>query len=323
MSNSEDSVGLLGLGSIGQIYGDHLLQAWPGLGVFDRDSARVARMVNAGAVARRSGSELGSTCGVIVVSLPNPPAVRQALAGEDGVFAGAASGTVIVDMSTVSPATSREMAALAAERGIDYLDAPVSGGAPMQGGVDGAGAGSLTFMVGGEESAFQRARSVMETLGDVFFHLGPSGSGSTVKLISNLVSGVYALVAAEAFTLGAAAGFAPERLVEVFQETDAKSFFMTDYLVPRLLRDDVQPGFSVALQLKDHRLASELGHEYGVPLLLNALATQIWEALRASGREGNDVTDAIRFMAEQAGVSLQSEASRAGAAASSEHGMLS
>ena len=158
----------------------------------------------------------------------------------------------------------------------------------------------MTFMVGGDDDAFARAQPVMAALGRVWLHLGPPGSGSTVKLISNLCAGIHALVAAEAFTLGAACGFSPERLLEVFAHTDAKSFFMTDYVGPRVARGDVAPGFTVELQLKDHRLAAELGHEQRVPLPFNALAIDAWERLRAQGRGANDVTDAVFFSAEQA-----------------------
>ena len=295
------SVGLLGLGAIGEIYCGHLLDAFPEVSAFDLDSDKLSRC---GARAAGSARELGAASEIVVVSLPDPVAVRAALAGPDGLLAGARPGAVVLDTSTVSPATSRDMHALAAERGVGYLDAPVSGGEPFATGVDGARAASMTFMVGGDADAFERARPVMEVLGSRFFHLGPSGTGSTVKLISNLCSGIHALVAAEAFALGAAYGFTPERLVEVFQHTDAMSFFLTDYVMPRVARRDVSPGFTVELQLKDHRLAEELAHEHSVPLPLNALATQVWQQLRAHGRGRNDVTDAVFFAAEQAGVEL-------------------
>jgi 3-hydroxyisobutyrate dehydrogenase-like beta-hydroxyacid dehydrogenase len=303
MSDSP-SVGILGLGAIGQIYCGHLHGAFPGLRAFDLDRERIDR---SGAVPVGSARELGAACELVVVSLPDPAAVRAALGGVEGLLEGARSGSVVVDTSTISPATSREMYELARERGVGYLDAPVSGGEPYATGVDGARAGSMTFMVGGDAEDFERARPVMEALGRHFFHLGPSGSGSAVKLISNLCSGIHTLVAAEAFALGAACGFGPERLAEVFQHTDAKSFFMTDYLMPRVARGDVSPGFTVDLQLKDHRLAAELGHEQRVPLPFNALAAQMWELLRARGRGGNDVTDAIFFASEQAGRDLRDE----------------
>jgi 2-hydroxymethylglutarate dehydrogenase len=292
MSDSATSAGLVGLGVLGEIFCGHLRAAFPGLHVFDLDREKVAR---SGATAAASARELGAACDIVVVSLPDPVAVRAALAGAEGLLEGTRPGAVVIDTSTVSPATSREIHELAAERGVGYLDAPVSGGEPFQTGVDGARAASMTFMVGGDAAAFERARPVMEVLGRHCFHLGPAGSGSAVKLISNLCSGIHALVAAEAFALGAACGFSPERLAEVFAHTDAKSFFMTDYVLPRVERRDVTPGFTVDLQLKDHRLVAELGHEHRVPLPFNALASETWQRLRAAGRGGNDVSDAVFF----------------------------
>jgi 2-hydroxymethylglutarate dehydrogenase len=302
LTRIDEAVGLIGLGSIGQVYADHLLAGLDELLVFDLDSAATGAAVGRGATECASPAALASSCGLIVLSLPNPPAVEQVLLGEEGVLAGARAGTIVVDLSTVSPETSRTMHERAGERGIHYLDAPVSGGKPMSGGVHGALAGNVTFMVGGDEAAFQDARPVMELLGEVFLHLGPAGSGSTVKLISNLLSGVYALVTAEAFALGAAAGFSPERLLEVFRETDAKCYFMTDYLMPRYLREEFDPGFSVELQLKDHRLAAELGHDVQMPLLFNGLAIQLYELMVANGLADRDVTEAIPFLARAANV---------------------
>jgi 3-hydroxyisobutyrate dehydrogenase-like beta-hydroxyacid dehydrogenase len=299
MSDSA-SVGLLGLGALGEIFCGHLGRAFPGLRVYDLDAEKVARAAQVGAVATASARELGAGCDVVVVSLPDPVAVRAALTGVDGLLVEARAGAVVLDTSTISPQASREMHVAAAERDVSYLDAPVSGGEPFQTGVDGARAASMTFMVGGDADAFARAQPVMEALGRVWLHLGPSGSGSTVKLISNLCAGIHALVAAEAFTLGAACGLSPERLLEVFAHTDAKSFFMTDYVGPRVARGDVAPGFTVELQLKDHRLAAELGHEQRVALPFNGLAIDSWERLRAQGRGANDVTDAVFFSAEQA-----------------------
>jgi 3-hydroxyisobutyrate dehydrogenase-like beta-hydroxyacid dehydrogenase len=298
--SSQAPVGLLGLGALGEIFCGHLVRAFPGLRVFDLDADKVARAVERGATATASARELGAACEVVVVSLPDPAAVRAALTGVGGLLLDARAGAVVLDTSTISPQASREMHAAAAQRDVSYLDAPVSGGKPFQTGVDGARAGSMTFMVGGDAGAFARAEAVMAALGRVWLHLGPPGAGSTVKLISNLCAGIHALVAAEAFTLGAACGFSPERLLEVFAHTDAKSFFMTDYVGPRVARGDVAPGFTVELQLKDHRLAAELGHEQRVPLPLNALAIDAWERLRAQGRGANDVTDAVFFSAEQA-----------------------
>lgn len=298
MDEARPRVGLIGLGAIGEHYRDNLLKAFPDLLVYDRDEQKVAAGVECGATASGSAAELGATCDLIMASLPNPPAVRAALAGDDGLLTNVRPNTVIVDTSTVSPETSKEMYAVAKKRGAYYLDAPVSGGQPNEAGVEGARAGTMTFMVGGDPEGYERARPAFEALGRHSFLLGPSGSGTIVKLISNLCSGTYLHVAAEAFALGQACGFTVEQLIEVFEQTDAKCYIMTDYLVPRLLRRDIEPGFTVELQLKDHRLAAELGHERQVPLPFNGLAIQMWELLRAQGRGQNDIVDGSLFAAE-------------------------
>lgn len=302
----EPRVGLIGLGSIGRILGEHLLRAFGQVAVFDIDTWRSRAMVEMGATDARSCKDVGQQSEIVVMSLPSPGAVEVAVCGGEGLLAGLPPGGIIVDLSTVDPITSKRMHEAAHQRDVSYLDAPISGGEPMSCGTDGARAANITFMVGGDEEAFERAKPVMSVLGKHFIYLGPSGAGSTVKLISNMASGIYALVFAEAFVLGAAAGFTPEALLEVFRRTDAKSFFMTDYLVPRLLRRDYDPGFSVTLQLKDHRLAAELGHDLGVPLLLNQLAVQYYEMMSAQGRANRDVAEAVRFLGDLCQVDVYS-----------------
>jgi 3-hydroxyisobutyrate dehydrogenase-like beta-hydroxyacid dehydrogenase len=295
----EPQVGLLGLGSIGQHYCVNLLNRFPSVLVFDRDPGRLRAGAEMGAERVASLGELGERCDFVVVSLPNPAAVRQALGGDQGLLASARRGAIVVDTSTVSPEANIEMYEQARARGVGYLDAPVSGGEPLEAGVDGAKAASVTFMVGGDEHVFDKATPIFDALGKFWFHLGPAGSGSVVKLISNLCSGIQLLVAAEAFALGAACGFSAERLIEVFERTDARSYIMTDYVVPRLKRGDVEPGFSVDLQVKDHRLAEALAHDHTVPLPFNALALQTWQRLRADGRGGRDIADSSYFMTQQ------------------------
>jgi 3-hydroxyisobutyrate dehydrogenase-like beta-hydroxyacid dehydrogenase len=290
----DDTVGQIGVGAIGRIYARHLVAGGHELVVFDRDQ-RALDELGLEVTVEASPSELAARCGIVVLALPDPRAVEQVMFGDGGVLTGARAGTIVVDLSTVGPGTSRAIHARASERGVHYLDAPVSGGKPMSCGVEGAEAGNVTFMVGGDAEAFADARPVMELLGEVFLHVGPSGAGSTVKIISNLLSGVYTLVAAEAFALGARAGFTPAQLLEVLRETDGRSFFMTDYLVPRFERDELDPGFSIELQLKDHRLAAELAHELEVPLPFNAIAIQLYELMRAHGLGGRDVSAALPF----------------------------
>lgn len=291
------TIGQLGLGVIGRLYAGHLLRKHGDVAVFDIVPERVAELDAAGATTAASPRDLGSRAATVVVSLPDPPAVEAALTGDDGLLAGMTRGGLIIDASTVGPATSRRMHALAAQRGVGYLDAPVSGGAPMSAGEVGARKANITFIVGGGAADFERAKPTLALLGSRWFHVGGPGAGSTVKLISNLMAGLHNLVAAEGFALGAAAGFTPAQLLEVFDGTDARSYHLTDYAAPRLAAQDYEPGFSIDLQLKDHRLAAELGHALGVPLLLNGLAVSIYEMIHAQGAGGKDIVEAFRFLA--------------------------
>lgn len=290
-----EAVGQLGLGVIGRLYAGHLVRKHGSVVVYDIVPERMQEFVALGAMAATSPRDLGARAGTVVVSLPNPPAVEAALAGDGGLLAGMARGGLVIDASTVDPVTSRRMHALAAERGIGYLDAPVSGGEPMSAGEVGARKANVSFIVGGDAADFERARPTMALLGKRFFHVGGPGAGSTVKLISNLMAGLHNLVAAEGFALGAAAGFSPEQLLEVFDGTDARSYHLTDYAAPRLAARDFEPGFSIDLQHKDHRLAGELGRSLDVPLPLNDLALRLYEMIRAEGSGAKDIVEAFRF----------------------------
>ena len=309
---SAQRVGLIGLGAIGSIYARHLLAAKGALAVYDVDADRVAAATAAGATGCASPAALAATSDVVVLALSDPAAVAAVLEGEDGVLSGSRAGELVVDLSTIDPPSCRRFHAAARERGVGYVEAPVSGGEPGGAGTEGARAASLSFMVGGEHADFERAKPVMSLLGKRFFYLGPAGAGATVKLISNHIAGLNNLVCAEAFVLAAAAGVAPETLFEVFDGTDAKSFWMSHYLAPRVRARDFEPGFSVDLQHKDHRLAGELGRALGVPLPLNDLALELYGEMRAAGRGGRDLVDAVTFRGERAGADIYAPRHRNG-----------
>ena len=296
MERQAAAIGQIGLGAIGSIFVDHLLAAGKQVTVFDLDAVKMEAAVRRGAHKAASPAALAEMVDCLVISLPNPDADRAALLNPDGVLANARSGTLVIDFSTIDPWTARDLDAAAKSNGVLYVEAPISGGEPGGAGTDGAKAANVSFMVGAEAEAFERAKPIMSILGKRFFHLGPAGRGSTVKLISNLIAGLHNLVAAEAFVLGAAAGIAPETLLEVFDGTDAKSFWLTDYFAPRIRRRDFEPGFSVDLQYKDHRLAEDLGRALKVPLPFNALAIQVYQMLRSHGDGGKDLVEAVNFL---------------------------
>ena len=295
-------IGLVELGVIGQIYAANLVRAFGPVYVYDSDQERIRTAVKLGAVASGGGVELAEASEVVILALPNPEAVRAAMVGEDGLLEGARPGTVIVDLSTIEPPTAVEMHARAMERGVDYLDSPISGGQPGGAGTDGAKAANVTFMVSGDRDAFEKAKPVMKALGEKFFFLGEAGTGTKVKLLSNFVSGMVNLISAEAFALGAAAGIDPKTLMDVFDETDADCYFMQNYVRPRIERGDFEPGFSVDLQYKDLRLTSEWAREEGIPVPINDLGVQLYQMARAAGLGHKDLVESVNYWARVSGV---------------------
>lgn len=298
-------LGLIGLGMVGRHFAHHLLRANGQLTVYDLSRARMKAALKEGAKPGRSAREVAARSRIVVLSLPSPDAVRSAMLGPKGVLAGAKRGTIVIDASTIDPVSCVAMHAESKKRGVPYLDTPISGGEPGGGGTDGAKAGNISFMVGGDKAAYERAKPILHSIGKRSFYLGPAGSGSTVKLISNHIAGLNNLVMMEGFVLGAAAGFSPETLMRVFDGTDAKSFMMTDYFAPRYRRNDFDPGFSVDLMHKDHRLAADLAQRHKVPLLFNQLALEVYQMMRARRSGQKDIIDALHFLGDMARVDVR------------------
>ncbi len=295
-------VGQIGLGAIGSILAGHLCKEGVDLSVYDLSRDRVDAAVRLGARKAASPAEAASGADFLLVSLPDPVAARTALLGDSDAIAALKPGSAILDLSTIDPGTARANEAAAKVRGVHYVEAPISGGEPMSAGTDGARNRNITFMAGGEKAAFDAALPLMRLLGKHPLHLGPAGTGATVKLISNYIAGLHNLVAAEAFALGRAAGISIETLLKTFAHTDANSYWLFNYFAPRIETGDVEPGFSVDLQYKDLRLCEDLAREHKVAMPLNGLALQIYQMLRGSGRGGRDLVEAANFMAELSGL---------------------
>jgi 3-hydroxyisobutyrate dehydrogenase-like beta-hydroxyacid dehydrogenase len=295
-------VAQIGLGAIGSIFVGHLRQAGVELAVHDLSRERVEAAVKIGARSASSPGEAARGADCLLVSLPDPAAARAALLGPDGAIAALNAGSVILDLSTIDPDTAIASEAAAKARGVHYLEAPISGGEPMSAGTDGARNRNVTFMAGGDKAAFDAALPLMSLLGKHPLHLGPVGTGATVKLISNYIAGLHNLVAAEAFALGRAAGISIETMLRAFAHTDANSYWLFNYFAPRIESGDVEPGFSVDLQYKDLRLCEDIARRHKVAMPLNGLALQIYQMLRGSGRGGRDLVEAANFMAELGGL---------------------
>ena len=297
------SVAMLGVGTLGSIFAGRLLDAGVKLTLFDVDGRRVASFIERGARAAIGVTDLVRDTDIVLVSLPDPAATNQAVLGRSGVVAACRPGTLIVDTSTIDPPTARQVARESEGRGVDYVEAPLSGGDEEGSGVDAARAGAVTFICGGLPSAVERARPLLQMLGRHVLHVGAAGDGATAKLVSNHLAGLHNLVAAEALVAGRAAGLSLETMLTVLRHTDAQSYWLFNYLAPRLVRGDFDDGFSIDLQHKDHRLFGELAARHGVVTPLNDLALELYEAMRADGLGRKDLTEAANVACEHAGLS--------------------
>lgn len=294
-------VAQIGLGAIGQIYAKHLLAAGVALSIYDTDKRRCEPFIGSARIAV-DRVDLARDAEFVLVALPDPEAARLALLGDDGVLANADPECIVLDVSTLDPETARTLYAFAKVRHVSYLEAPVSGGEPQSAGTDGARNANITFMVGGDREAFERARPLMAILGKHPLYLGPAGQGATIKLISNHQAGLINLLNAEAFVAARAAGISEEVLFMVFEHTDANSYWLHNYFKPRLRANNYVPGFSVDLQHKDHRLMDDVAKSLKVPMPFNALALQFYQMLRARGDGAKDLVEAANLFAEFANV---------------------
>lgn len=268
-------LGFIGTGKIGNPMARNLIGAGHQLVVNDLQPAACANLLELGALWAESPSAVAAQTGVIFTSLPGPAEVETVLTGVEGILVGAQPGTVYFDLSTNAPAVARRLAAVARERDVTYLDAPVSGG------VSGAEKATLAVMVGGDRAAFESHRPLLETIGANVFHLGNVGAGCTAKLANNLVSLGVSHLLNEALVMGVKAGIDAGTLYEVMNVSSASRFVQG---VPRLLeRRFDEPTFTLALAAKDVGLAVALGREYRVPMPASAAIEQALLAAAVAG----------------------------------------
>lgn len=267
-------VGVVGLGIMGAPMARNLLRAGHSVTVHNRTPARMAPLVEAGATAASSPREVAARSEVVVTSVSDTPDVEAVLAGPNGLLEGAASGSLLIDTSTIAPAVARTLAERAAEKGVDLLDAPVSGGE------QGAIAGTLSIMVGGRREAFDRAAPIFDAIGKTATWMGGAGQGQMTKLVNQVVGAATLAAVAEGVVLGARAGLDPAALVEAIAGGAASSWMWTN-LGPRMQRRDFAPGFMIRLQQKDLRLALTAAREVGATLPVTALVNQLLAAVEA------------------------------------------
>ena len=288
MNSPAKHIGLIGLGLMGRPMGMNLIKAGHSLTVWNRTPARADELVAAGARFAKSPQEVAATCDFLLTIVSDPPALEQVLWGSCGAVPALKRGSIYVDSSTVSPALARKFAAACAERGVRFLDAPVTGGDW------GAKKAELVFMIGGDAATLKEAEPVLNVMGKKLFHLGPHGAGQTVKLAMNAILALQVDALAEALALTTRAGIAGEKLVEVMQSSMARSGVL-GVKAPNLLKGEYAPSFPLRLMHKDLGLALDLGNQLGVPLPATAAAREIYNAVKGAAKEDLDYSAVMQF----------------------------
>ncbi|WP_216828118.1 NAD(P)-dependent oxidoreductase [Alkalihalobacterium elongatum] len=290
-------IGFIGLGTMGLPMTKNILAAGYDTYVVSRSRPPIEEAVNSGAKEVKSPRELVEICDIILTCLPLPQHILDVYEGENGLIAGATEGKLIIDHSTVSPELNQQMSEGLASKGALFMDAPVSGG-PM-----GAKAGSLTIMCGGAEEAFIKSYDLLKVIGEYVVHVGPTGSGSVIKLINNMLVGVHTAALSEAFVMGEKAGVNPQVLYDIVKQSSGFSKSM-DWSVEAIMDRQFEQRFSINLLHKDMGLAIDLAEQLGVPIELVEHSENI--VRRAKENYGiNDVCAIIRPLEQQVGVEVK------------------
>ena len=285
-------IGLIGLGLMGRPMGMNLLKAGHSLTVWNRTPERAAELVAAGAKLVKTPREAAEASDVLLTMVSDPPALESVLWGHegknDGALGGLKAGSVYIDSSTVSPALVKKIAEACRERGVKFLDAPVTGGDW------GAREGNLVFMIGGEEEALKEVEPILSVIGKKWFHLGRNGAGQTIKLAMNAILALQVGAMAEALALVQRAGLNGEQLVEVMQASMARSGVL-DVKSPLMLKGDYKPSFPLRLMHKDLGLALDLANQLGVALPATAAAREVYNYVKGEAKEDVDYSAVMRF----------------------------
>jgi 2-hydroxy-3-oxopropionate reductase len=277
-----EPVGFVGLGIMGAGMAGNLLRAGFDVVVYNRTASRTEPLVAAGAEAADSPRAVAERCPVVFTCVSDTPDVEQVLFGDNGLAEGVSDGSLIVDASTVSPEATRGWAAKLAERGVGFLDAPISGGS------EGAAKGTLSIMVGGDEASVDRVRPYLDAMGSTITHVGPVGAGQTCKLVNQILVVVSMLGVAEALVFAKAGGLDLEKTIAAVEGGAAGSWMLANR-GPQVIRDDWRPGFTIDLQQKDLRLVMEAADELGVPTIATSTIFHLYRTLQRDGlgAEGN------------------------------------
>lgn len=289
-------LGYIGLGNMGGALARRLVREHP-LRVFDLRPEAAARLAEAGAVPVQSAEALARESDLVMTCLPTSKEVREVLFGEGRVAEALEAGKILADMTTGDPGETREMAARLRERGVTMIDAPVSGGP------HGANAGTIAIMVGAPDEIYARLEPIFTTISPNVFHTGDVGTGHVTKLVNNVISAGIRAITFEALAMGIKNGLTLEACTRVLQKGSGRSA-TTELALPKLMKGDFSVSFTLALMLKDVRLATKLGSDSASPMPLAGVVRELFQTAINKRGEDKDVLELVKLFEENAGVKV-------------------
>lgn len=298
-------IGFIGLGVMGTPMAGHLAKAGYALTVRDLDAAKSARLAAAlpGVSVAGTPREVASACDVVITMLPSGEYVRDVAVGADGLVEGFSGGELLIDTSSSEPRITSETARALRERDVALVDAPVSGAEW------GAKSAELVFMVGGDAAHVARARPLLEVMGKRIFHLGPTGSGHSMKAINNLVTAMTLLATSEGLALGTKLGLDPNVMTDVLNVATGMSWITQTHIKQRITNRAFDDPFKLELMVKDVRIALELAEAEALPMPFSALGRAMWQAAHEEAGPGASVSELVRSVERRAGVEIRPDPS--------------
>ena len=298
MDNKSKKIGFIGLGVMGKPMAKNLLKAGFSLTVFDIKAEPVAELVALGAEKESSPAKVAGKCDIIITMLPNSPHVIQVLTGKDGVLEGIRPGSIIIDMSSISPVVAKKMYAAAAGKNVEMLDAPVSGGEPKA--ID----GTMSIMVGGKEQVFESVKDILLSMGGSAVLIGDIGSGNTAKLANQIMVALHLSAVSEAMVFAEKAGVDPEKVYQAIRGGLAASTVL-DAKMPMILDRNFKPGGPIWMHTKDLLNVRDTALEIDAPIPLTTQILEAMKAMKADGHQNDDHCGIIQYWEKLANVTVK------------------
>ena len=288
------TIGFVGLGIMGLPMSKNLVDAGYDVVGHNRSQESVEELVEYGGERADSPEEVAERTDVVITCLPDSPVVESIVRSDDGILAGLSEGMTVIDMSTISPTATEELAAEIDERGADMLDAPISGG--EEGAID----GTLSIMVGGDEDVFDANQELLEAMGETITHCGPSGAGQTTKACNQIVVAAQMVGVSEALVFAQKAGADLDAVVEAISG-GAAGCWTLDNRAPSMIQGEFDPGFFASYQYKDLRIATDAGEAFGAPMPQTSIAHELYKTMETTGRGDDDNSGVMQVIEDLAG----------------------